>query len=440
LRDRFLWRDGGVPGGTNARTFFARSGVTENLIAGHAEVRVAPRIRVIGDLAWRAKEAPYDDSADEIGVGAQSTKDRFHQPTLSLRGEFEPTEWLRILPFVGLAVDTYTPVTLQSVVADAGDRIRASSTFKIAGELNLLDDRLQVTGHVTGHVLDSRTEGVDAQAVANVSPAIAIAARPTDWITVRGSAVGQAFRPPAFHELFGDRGLTAGRAGLRPERADSVDGGVRLRSPDHRWVGGSVDVGGFLSHKADTIAWGVNSDGVATPGNLGQTREAGVELAGSLAFLGHVSATGSATYTDSTITEGAASVLGNRLPGVPLWQVHVGVQAFWDPYVRVGWRFDYTSGSFDSSSNFFEQAPRPLHSVNARVQPGAAWPWIAVDISNLTHHIVATQARDPLHPDENDRTVVPVQDFRGSPLPGRAVQIAVGWTWPESARAAQENR
>jgi outer membrane receptor protein involved in Fe transport len=173
---------------------------------------------------------------------------------------------------------------------------------------------------------------------------------------------------------------------------------------------------------------------VAKPGNLGRTFVSGVEVAARLELAKHIAFSGSGTYTWSTILEGRSGTLNNRLPNVPLWQVHAGIAAFWDPWVRFSWRFDFTAGSYDSVSNFFEQAPRPLHSLSLRVQPGRRLPWFAVEVTNVADRIVATQFRNPLHPEEDDRTVVSIQDFRGNPLPGRALLASVGWTHLEPAR------
>lgn len=449
-RDRILWRHGGVPGTAGAQTHHSWFGVLDNLLAGRAELDLGPTVRLLGDLAWRFRQEEFSDREGEVGTGSQASRDRYQQPAMGLTAELRPTPWLTVLPSARLAIDTYAPVNLLGDPDTYGERVRLASTFKVAADLSLWEDRVAVVPAVALHVLDNRFLGplpyadtphaVDGQeVVAAGSPSVSLAFRPLSFLTIRGGATAFAFRPPTFLELFGDRGNVAGRPGLVPETAHSVDGSVRVRSPRNEWLQGSAEVGGFATDTRNTIVWGVNSQGVATPGNLGRTFVTGMELAGSLDALRHLSVTGSATYTWSTILEGRDGTLDNRLPNVPLWQVHVGVEAFWDPYVRVGWRFDFTDGSFDSTSNFFPQAPRPLHSLHARVQPHPRSPWISVEVSNLTDHIVADQFRDPLHPDEDDRTVVAVQDFRGNPLPGRAIFVSVGWTHRPPPKTASQD-
>ena len=180
-----------------------------------------------------------------------------------------------------------------------------------------------------------------------------------------------------------------------------------------------------------------NAQRTAVPINLGRTEIGGAEVAGSARIWNHFEASFSATWLASSIREGEAGTLGNRVPNVPEWQIHAGLDAFWDPWFRVGWRFDYTAGSFDSPSNFFEQADRPLHSLHLRVQPGHRLPWIGVEVHNLLDTITAEQLRDPLHPDPGDTATVALEDFRGNPLPGRAVYVTMGWSPPHGGSSAR---
>jgi outer membrane receptor protein involved in Fe transport len=445
LRDRILWRASGVPGNTNARTFSSSLEVADNLLAGRAEIDPRAGVQILGDLSWRFRWEKYEDREGEIGVGAEATRDRYQQPAAGLSVVFRPTSWLRVLPSTRLVIDSYTPVSALGSPDTDGPRVRLASSWKVAADIALWGDRITIEPQASFHVLDNRALGTvpytdsphtsasDQVQVAG-SPGLALAVRPWDWLTVRASALAFAFRAPTFDELFGDRGAIAGRAGLRPEKAHTIDGGVRLRSPASDRIRAGLELGGFVVDTRDTITWGVNSQGVATPGNLGRTFVSGAEAAAHVDLSRHLSVSGSATYTWSTVLEGPRGTLNHQLPNVPRWQAHATVAAFWDPWIRVAWRFDYSSGSFDSVSNFFEQAPRPLHSISARVQPGRPWPWVAVEVTNVADHIVAVQFRDPLHPKEDDRTVVAVQDFRGNPLPGRAVFVSVGWTHHEPTR------
>ena len=247
-------------------------------------------------------------------------------------------------------------------------------------------------------------------------------------------------RPPTFLELFGDRGTTRGNPLLRPESSVQVDAGVRVRGEPHRMIGGAVEVGGFLIDTEDFIVFVPNGQRVAVPINLGATRMAGLEAHVEGTLLRHVDlSAGLTTFLQSEILEGAPGLVGNRVPSVPTWQLDATAAVYHQDVVRVGWRFTYTSGTFDSPSNFFEQAPRPMHDLFVRAQPGPLWPWISLEVTNVADTTVAAQYRNPHVPREDDRTVVPLQDFRGHPLPGRGFMATVGWSVdpPALRRAAR---
>jgi iron complex outermembrane receptor protein len=265
-------------------------------------------------------------------------------------------------------------------------------------------------------------------------PRVAFALRPWEFLTLRGS-VSRGFRPPTFEELFGDRGRIIGNALLSPESATSADVGIRLRGEIQDRLRASFEFGAFASDTDDAIVFLPNSRRVAVPANIGRIRVSGLELAGAAELFGHLSLSASATWTQSEIVEGISGTVGKRVPFIPEWQVHAGLGFHWAPWFRVGYRFDFVAGTFDSVSNFFEQAPRANHSLNVRLQASPRMPWLAVEVTNITDRITAVAYRDPLHPAEDDRAVVAVEDFRGNPLSGRAVFATIGWTYPGSPAA-----
>jgi hypothetical protein len=113
-----------------------------------------------------------------------------------------------------------------------------------------------------------------------------------------------------------------------------------------------------------------------------------------------------------------------------------------DSLLRMTWHFAYTAGSYDSASNLFLQAPRPIHSLHVRIQPRPHLPWLAVDLRNLLDARSHRQYRNPLEPDDDDQMRVAIEDFRGNPLPGRSVTLTMGWSpvaaTPRLRRAAPD--
>ncbi len=423
LRDRLLWREGGVPGNPATTVHRTRFGVTDNLLAGRASLRVDPTVTVLGDLSWRRRGERYRDPDDEVGLGTQDSRDTFHEVGANILADMRPVPGLTVLPSARLDVHTYTPRALLPEPETGVTRARLASTFGLSTPLELADGRIGLSPTIRVVVLKDRALDPRAEPL----PQLAIALRPAPWITIRAAA-SRGFRPPTFLELFGDRGTVIGNPELRAETGHSADLSARLRVEPHALFAGSLEVGGFVTDTIDAIALVPNSQKTAVPINLGHTRSGGVEAAASVQALGHLRIDGGVTWTEARILDGERGTVGNRVPSVPVWQANVEVEAFWDPWVRIGWRFDYTAGTFDSPSNFFMQADRPLHSAHLRVQPGHKLPWVSVEVRNLANRLSALQYRDPLHPAEDDRSPVAIEDYRGNPLPGRSVHVAIGWT------------
>lgn len=443
LQDRILWRDQGEPGTGHAPTTTTRSGRIDNLLSGQLSLLLHPTARLQGQASWHARRERFEDRDGQIGLINQDDRDRFQTPTLRLAAVLDPLPWLRVLPSAELLVSTYVPVRLIPEPREGDARVRIESTFAVAADLSFWGDRIQLSPALRLRVLDQRFLGEvpyddepltsdGEELLVDAMPQLAVAFRPVEPLTLR-AAVGRATRPPDFSELFGDRGGLVGNPTLRPETGVNVDAAARLAGAPHRFFDGSLEAGWFLSDSHDTIVLRPRADHAAVPRNLGRTWITGAELAGRARVLEHVEGSLSATWSWSTILEGLADELDHRVPYVPEWQVDSSLAFFWDPWVRVGWTFSYTSGTFDSPSNRYEQLPRPIHSLFARAQLAAHLPWVAVEVTNVADLTLGTRFRDPLHPSQDDRAVVSLEDFRGNPLPGRAVHLTVGWTFQTPA-------
>ena len=437
LQDRLLWREGGVPGHPSRSAERARFGVTDNLLGGRLRLRLVPTLLATGDLSWRLRGERYRDPQAEIALGAQDSRDAMHEGGAGLGADWRPVPELAVLSSARLDLHTYTPRTLLPQPRTDATRLRLASTLAVSAPVELAQGRIAVSPTIRLVVLDDRWIGADPFGGGPVSdgprvrveplPQLAVALRPVPELTIRAAA-SRGFRPPTFLELFGDRGSVKGNAALRPETGHSADLSARLRLVPNPLFSTSLEVGGFITDTIDAIALVPNSQKTAVPINLGHTRAGGVEAAWAVDALQHLHVDASMTWTEARVVQGERGTVGNRVPGVPPVQVDVGVQIFWDPWVRLGWRFDYTAGTFDSPSNFFLQAARPLHSAHLRLQPGPRLPWVALEVLNLTNTLSALQVRDPLHPSPDDRSPVSIEDYRGNPLPGRSVHLTIGWS------------
>lgn len=419
--------EGGVPGAYYTQTTGTRFTHAQNVLQGSATLRPVGGVTIDAGLGWHYRYESFEDLLGEIGNGRRHLRSDLHAVSGGVSAKLVPATWLEVAPSAQFTAAAYTPQDLQNAT-DGGTRSRFAPRFGVDARLLLWSDRVELRGSASLLAVFDEHEGEAAAPYVDGMPGFAAAFRPWDWLTVRGS-VARGVRPPTFLELFGDRGTSRGNPDLLPESSVQVDGGARIDGRAHRFLAGSAEVAGFLLDTSNLIVFVPNSQRVAIPINLGQTRMAGVEAHVAGSFFEHLDLTvGLTAFGEATIVEGAIGHAGNRVPNVPLWQLDVDVAGYHGTYVRVGWHFSYTAGTFDSPSNFFEQAPRPIHGLTVRAQPGPLWPWIALELNNLADTRVALQYRNPHQPREDDRTLVALQDFRGQPLPGRSVMVTLGWT------------
>ena len=440
VADQLHWSDGGVPGPRFEQTSEARFGELRNLLSGSAVLDPDPRVDLRGDLSWLFLRERFVDPLGEIGVVAADTADQHHQVTGGLLVPIAPLDWLELVPGVRTVVDTYTPIDQAKTRTDDSTRLRLATTITVGASLEPWGGRLGVMPALGVYLLDNRylgdvpfedvpMAGDGEEFAAEAMPRIALAVRPTDWLTIRAAAA-RSFRPPTFIELFGDRGGLIGNARLRPETAHTLDASVRVAGAPHDLFAGSVEAGYYRSDAQDRIVFRPNGQGISTPVNFGGSTIQGVEAAGQTRLFRHLLLGAAFTWADSRITEGEPAHLGNRLPHVPVWEVDATVGVEVAPWVRAGWAFRYTAGTYESRTNLFLQPPRSLHSAWLRLQPGPKWPWIAVQVHNLGDVTTYDIPRDPIRPDPDDLVTVPVEDFRGNPLPGRSFLVSIGWTAP----------
>lgn len=440
LADQFGWSDGGVPGPRFEQSKEARFGELSNLVSGSIGLRPDPRVSLRGDLSWRFLRERFRDPLGEIGVVASDTADQHHQVVGGLLVPLTPLDWLEIVPGVRTVLDTYQPVDQAKTRTDDDVRLRVATTITLGASLEPWDGKVGVLPAIGVYLLDNRflgdvpfedvpMAGDGEEFAAEAMPRVAVALRPWPWLTVRAAAA-RSFRPPTFVELFGDRGGVIGNARLRPETAHTLDASARVAGAPHDLFAGSLELGYYRSDAKDRIVFRPNGQRISTPVNFGGSTIQGFEAAGQARLFRHLLLGAAVTYADSRITQGEAAHIGNRLPHVPEWEVDASAGFEYAPFVRLGWAFRYTAGTYDSRTNLFLQPPRPLHSAWVRLQPGPKWPWIAFEAHNLGDVTTYDQPRDPIRPDPDDLVTVPVEDFRGNPLPGRSFVVSVGWTAP----------
>ncbi len=237
------------------------------------------------------------------------------------------------------------------------------------------------------------------------------------WVELRGTAHWLQ-RAPTLPELYGDRGVISGDPTLRPERSLGGDLGAVVSLRGRRGAL-RLEVVGHARRAEDLIVLVPVSRQTFRPRNLDGARIFGLELQ-ARANLGRV-LRGVVSYglTEARIDAPGASTDGNPVPGVPAHDLHAEVEGAIG-WLRLGASVDVASRAFLDDARCVVVPGRAM--VGARVSarpPFARWLSLGVEVTNLLDQRTATASPCPAVAGV-DTVTVPVQDFYGFPLPGRA--------------------
>lgn len=437
-RELVFWKRQGIPGPGGAQ-----SSATE-LATLTARTLLSARLPGLfdgdGSLAWVGglgiERRHFRDPLGEVGLGVDDERllalDLYLSPrlevplwrgaTLHLLGEGR-SERIRV-DEAGEAAATAT--------GDAR-RSRLAGAFGAQLEQRAWDRRILIAPAIRADLVGSRfaapagggevdDAGRDAIDV-GLSPRLAVNLSLQPGLSLRAS-VGRYFRPPTLLELFGDRGYVIGNEGLTPERGTTAEGGFVLSrkiANKHRLRAHSV---GFWTRSTDLIQW-LQTGPVIQPRNLAAATVRGVEVAATGAFWRRT-LTIDANYT-LLATRGESpdqSADGKRLPGRPLHQLfaRVGVGrrfraggATIEP--RVHYSVERIAGTFLDAAERLAVPPRTLHGVGVGVDVGDRLH-ASLELRNLLDTRVTTWTP----PIRGARALtLPISDFIGYPLPGRAI-------------------
>lgn len=193
----------------------------------------------------------------------------------------------------------------------------------------------------------------------------ALAWSPNDGDTVVRASFGQGFKAPTLFQLYSDFGNTT----LRPEAADSWDGGIEQRLFDGALV---VSATGFARRTRNQIDF-VSCPGahpLCTPARFGvydntaRTKAQGIELAGAAK---HDGLTVQANYT-LTATENTSPGNANRgkdLARRPKHTANISADYSWPGQIATGIALRYVGDAFDNAANSFVLGQYALVDVRA---------------------------------------------------------------------------
>jgi vitamin B12 transporter len=260
--------------------------------------------------------------------------------------------------------------------------------------------------------------GVPLEVATEVAPTghIGASLRLADGLAIAAHG-GALRRPPSFVELYGDRGTLVGDAELRPERALSADVGVTGDLGLGPALFGAELVG-FATHATDLIAFVPVGRSSRVARNIDSAWLGGLEASAVIATK-RLSTTLGYTFLHTRNDGDDPLSRGRPLPGRPAHDLTCDVAYALGP-VRARYGLDAIAGTTVDAEAAIELPARVLHGAELSVElpmPGRSQLRLGVSVENLfdlrTLHVESALGQTSVP--------VPVSDFLGFPLPGRAV-------------------
>jgi len=232
----------------------------------------------------------------------------------------------------------------------------------------------------------------------------------SEHVTFQGN-YGDISRVPSLYELFGDRGGTLAKPGLRPERIFRWDTGGRVTLPLMRkLMSGTLEGAYFQNTYHDLIQWYANDAGFIQPDNVAGSYVKGSELVWNMRILNCLVCTGNWTFQRSKVTEETRKYYrGKQLPNRPR---HYG---------SVKWGIPLRSLTFfwmiDSKSRYYLDRTNQAHKLYL----GRTLHDAGISFSCLNGQAVCSLRAKNIG---NVHTF----DVQGMPKPGRSYMITVTYT------------
>lgn len=313
--------------------------------------------------------------------------------------------------FLQVGYERFFPYNETSDPKNGPDQSRLGVAVALQDEVTVWEDRISLLPSVRYEHLRDHFSGTN---VANFpdtpaetdrrdlwSPAIGVATRLTDWLTLRAN-VARLQRAPSFAELFGNSGSTLGNSNLDPETAFNRDIGfvADWRSPEPLdWLDRvTIEYAYFHNDVDDLIFFEEVSAGKFRAFNLDSARIRGHEVSIAAEAFDHLGFDFNYTYQDAENRD-IESPEGNQLPLRPSHEL------FFRPRLFASWgslyyELTYLGENPTDSDNFLIVPSRTIHTVGATWQP---LPW-------LTARLEAANLAD-----------ADIRDLGDFPLPGLSI-------------------
>ncbi|MBC7795112.1 MAG: TonB-dependent receptor [Clostridia bacterium] len=318
----------------------------------------------------------------------------------------------------------------------SGDAGRKRDSYGVGAELTQnVAERLRITlgTRIEGIRSDFRVadnagqyndQGRDTRTT-QLTPRAGAVVRIAEPLELRGS-YGRYVRVPTLNELFGDRGFVLGNEGLKPETGWLGDVGLRLQAATES-ARGRLDLVVFDSNVDDLITWQRTGPALRAFNTRGAVIR-GLEVGGSGAVLNErLDAMVNYALLHTENLSNATSQRGQQLPGRPTNEVYAELGTT-PPLpleivkARVYATADISAGLNLDVSGRYRVPPRALFGAGVRLAYSDTMS-LAFAVQNLGN--LRTTTWQPSTGEE--RQTVPISDFIGYPLPGRAFWLRGVW-------------
>jgi iron complex outermembrane receptor protein len=226
--------------------------------------------------------------------------------------------------------------------------------------------------------------------------------------------VGRYVRVPTLGELFGSSALVLGNPELLPEKAVSVDAGVRASHGSTKTFGAFLDAFASARFASDLIAYRRSNFGVIRPYNVARSRVLALELNVGAEALGHVRLENATTFLDPRDTSENRRLVNDivpfqsRLVSTTRFELHADRLVFLDRGA-IGSTLEHRSSRYADPAGLVVLPEHWLLGFDA-----AAWTWEA----RLRLAASVENALDRRH-----------IDVVGYPLPGRSYHASAELWW-----------
>ena len=422
----------GAPGAYHGESASSRAEVLRGLVDAHISLPAFERAELTFGLHGTALAERLLVVEPRRGLGMLDTDDRtwqaglraglvagvgmHHRVELSATGRWEG----------------FVPVDRGGAAGPA--QHRGLAAFSVSDEVFLLGDRLVIRAAVRSDLVLSRRATADDSTGPRgeppldsglMSPRLGARLGLVGGLSLKTN-VGLFHRLPAFYELFGRRDHLAASPDLRPERARNADLGLVFERPAWGPLRKlALEASLFVSDIDDVVVFVPNSQSTLVGRNLAEATRRGLEIEATARLpVVRLELAGSYTLLDARNRSGAPSEDGRRLPGRPLHDASARATWALGP-VEVAYRLGWLAGAYYDTPNFRPIPDRLEHGVSLGWRPLTGWQ-LGIQVDNLLDQRVAEVERRPGSPPA--RVLVPVADFAGWPLPGRAVYASVRWS------------